>query len=80
MRLVHIRFPLETYVKGILSQKQKVFVQFAKWLEQTSGHNECCSAPSPHSVPACDLCERRTFTKHKKTSCKVIEFVSNASE
>ena len=33
----------------------KAFVQMVKWLEPTSGHNECCNTPSPHSVPACDL-------------------------
>ena len=43
----------------------KAFVQMAKQLEQMSGHSECYSAPSPHSVPVCDLCERNTFTKHK---------------
>ena len=37
----------------------------AKWIEWMSGHNECCSAPSPHSLTACDLCERTTFAKHK---------------
>ena len=43
----------------------KAFIQMANWLEQTLGHNECCSVPSPCSVPAWDLCERHTFTKHK---------------
>ena len=36
----------------------------AKWIEWMSGHNECCSAPSPRSFPAYDLCERNTFAKH----------------
>ena len=37
----------------------------AKWLERTSGHYECCSAPSPCLFPACNLCERHTLAKHK---------------
>ena len=47
-------------------KNQKAFVQVAKWIEWTSDHNECCSAPSPRSFPACNLCERHTFAKHKK--------------
>ena len=54
----------------------KAFVQMAKWLERTSGHNKCCSAPGPFSALACELCERHTFAKHKKNSNRVIEFVS----
>jgi hypothetical protein len=51
------------------SQKiHKAFVQMAKQLEQMSGHNECCSAPSPYSVPAWDLCEKRTFAKQINVS------------
>ena len=43
----------------------KVLVQMAKRLDWMLGHNECCSAPSPRSYPACNLCERNTFVKHK---------------
>ena len=43
----------------------KAFVQMAEQIEQTSGHNKCCTAPSPCSVPAFDLCERHTFVEHK---------------
>ena len=33
------------------SQKtHKAFIQMGKWLKGTSGHNECCSAPSPCSL------------------------------
>ena len=42
-------------------------VQMAKWLEQMSDHNECCSAFSPQSVFALDLCERHTFKKQRVT-------------
>ena len=42
----------------------KALVQMAERLEQASGHNECCSAPSPCWFPACNLCERHTFAKH----------------
>ena len=44
----------------------KPLVQMAKRLERTSGHNECCSAPSPRLVPTCNVCERHTFAKHIK--------------
>ena len=36
-------------------KNHKAFVQMAKWSEGTLGHNECCSARSPRSVPAWDL-------------------------
>ena len=48
-----------------LTQTHIAFVQVAKQLDRTLGHNECCSAPSPCSVPSCDLCQSHTFTKHK---------------
>ena len=48
------------------SQTHTKIVQMAKKLERTLGHIECCSAPSLCWVPACDPCERHTFTKHKK--------------
>ena len=35
-------------------------------VRQMSGHNECCSAPSPRLVPAGDICERHTFWNRKK--------------
>ena len=37
---------------GPCTQTHKAFIQMAKRLEWTLGHNECCSAPSPGSVPA----------------------------
>ena len=46
-------------------KKGEAFVQMAKQIEWASGHNECCSAFSRCSFPACDLCERNTFVKHK---------------
>ena len=39
----------------------KAFVQMTKWLEGTLGHNECCGAPSPRSIPTLDLCEWQSF-------------------
>ena len=48
------------------SQKtHKAFVQMAKQLERTLGHNKCCIVPSPRSVSACDLCKSHTFEMHK---------------
>ena len=52
---------LEKVVYLDSQRTNKAFVQMAKWLEQTSGHNECCSVPSPFLVPALDLCERHTY-------------------
>ena len=54
------------YYSIIHVPKTHVLVQMAQQLKQTLDHNECCSAPSPLSVPASNLCERHTFVKHKK--------------
>ena len=54
----------------------KAFIQTVKGLERMSDHNECCSMPSSHSVPTCNLCEIHTFAKHKTNSNRVMEFVS----
>ena len=50
---------------GASSNWWEAFVQMAKWIEWMSGHNDCCSAPSPHSFNDCDLYERNTCVKHK---------------
>ena len=50
----------------------KAFIQMAKRLERTSGHNEYCSAPSLHLVPACDLCERILREAHKQTDTELL--------
>ena len=34
-----------------LHKNHKAFIQMANRFEQTSSHNECGSAPSPHLVP-----------------------------
>ena len=41
-------------------------------VEWMSGYNECCSAPCPHSFPACNLCERNTLAKHKTDAAQMI--------
>ena len=46
-------------------KNHKALVQIAKRIEWTSGHYECCSLPSPHLFPSCDLCERHAFADHK---------------
>ena len=49
---------MDTYKKH---KKEKSLLRWLEWIEWMSGHNECCSGPSPHSFPACDLFERNTF-------------------
>ena len=54
----------------------KAFVQMAKRLERTLGHNECCSAPSPPSVALATYVKDILSQSTKTNSNRVIEFVS----
>ena len=67
-----------------LDKTHKAFVQMAKRLDWTSDHNECCSVPSPHLVPACDLCERlwpncARGKSHLRGSCRERLLLTNKS-
>ena len=50
----------------------KTFVQMDKWLKQTLGHKECCSAPSP-------CFESYVKDIPREAQKQIIEFVNKAS-